>query len=62
MDKSFRVWEPEQAWLFPPSVLDLVPEGHAAHVVRDVVREELNLAAIYATYVEGRGGRPTTRR
>lgn len=58
MEKSFRAWEPEQAWLFPPSVLDLVPEGHAAHVVRDVVREELDLSAIYATYVEGRGGPP----
>ena len=58
MDKTFRAWEPEQAWLFPPSVLDLVPEGHAAHVVRDVVREELDLSAIYATYVEGRGGPP----
>lgn len=58
MDKSFRAWEPEQAWLFPPSVQDLVPEGHAAHVVRDVVREELDLSAIYATYVEGRGGPP----
>ena len=58
MEKSFRAWEPEQTWLFPPSVLDLVPEGHAAHVVRDVVREELDLSAIYATYVEGRGGPP----
>ncbi len=58
MEKSFRAWVPEQGWLFPPSVLDLVPEGHAAHVVREIVRQELDLSAVYASYVEGRGGPP----
>lgn len=58
MDKTFRSWEPEQAWLFPPSVLDLVPEGHPAHFVRDVVRHDLDLDAIFATYDEGRGYPP----
>jgi transposase len=58
MEKSFRAWEPEQSRLFPPSVLDLVPEGHASHVVREIVRQELDLSAIYASYVEVRGGPP----
>ena len=58
MDKTFRAWEPQQSWLFPPSVLDLVPEGHPAHVIRDLVREELDLWAIYASYAEGRGAPP----
>jgi transposase len=58
MDKTFLAWEPEQCWLFPPTVLDLVPVGHAAHLIRDIVREELDLAAIYATYGEVRGGPP----
>jgi transposase len=58
MDKTFRPWEPEQAWLFPPTVLELVPEGHAAHFVRDVVRHELDLGAIYAAYDEVRGYPP----
>lgn len=58
MDKTFRPWEPDQSVLFPPSVLDLVPEGHVAHMVRDLVREELDLSAILATYDEARGGPP----
>lgn len=58
MEKTFRPWEPDQSVLFPPSVLDLVPEGHVAHMVRDLVREELDLSAILATYDEARGGPP----
>lgn len=58
MDKTFRPWDPDQSVLFPPSVLDLVPEGHVAHMVRDLVRNELDLSAILATYDEVRGGPP----
>jgi transposase len=58
MDKTFREWDPEQSVLFPPSVLDLVPPGHPAHFVREVVRNELDLSGIYAAYVEGRGQPP----
>ena len=36
---------------------DFVPAGHAAHVVRDAVRETLDLTAIYESY-EGERGQP----
>jgi len=58
MDKTFRPWDPDQSVLFPPSVLDLMPEGHVAHMVRDLVRHELDLSAILSTYGEVRGGPP----
>ena len=37
---------------------DIVPAGHAAHLVRDIVREELDLGAILAAYTEARGFPP----
>jgi len=40
----------EQVWLLPPSVLELVPEGDPAHLVRDLVREELDLSEILDEY------------
>jgi transposase len=48
----------DQAWLLPPSVHELVPEGHLAHFVRDTVREQLDLSAIYAAYSDDERGRP----
>jgi len=44
--------------LFPPSVRDFVPEGHLAHFVRDLVRDDLDLSAIFARYTERRGQPP----
>jgi len=58
MSKTFRPWDVEQRWLFPPSVLELVPPSHAAHFVRDTVRENLDLGAIFAAYREERGYPP----
>ena len=58
MSKTFRPWDVDQRWLLPPSVHELVPEGHLAHFVRDTVREELDLAAIFASYEEERGYPP----
>ncbi len=58
MSKSFRPWDVDQRWLLPPSVHELVPEGHLAHFVRDTVREELDLSAIFAAYTEERGYPP----
>lgn len=58
MAKTFRPWDPEQGWLLPPSVKDLVPEGHLAHFVRDAVREDLDLSGILSTYTEERGYPP----
>ncbi|MHC4165068.1 MAG: IS1182 family transposase [Planctomycetota bacterium] len=58
MSKTFRAWEVDQVQLFPPSVRDLVPEGHLAHFVRDTVRNDLDLSAILETYEEERGYPP----
>jgi transposase len=58
MSKPFREWNPGQHWLFPPSVLDLVPSGHLAHFVRNTVVEELDLSAILDAYTEERGQPP----
>jgi transposase len=58
MTKSFRPWKVDEAWLLPPSVQEFVPAGHAAHLVRDIVAEELDLSAILSTYTEPRGCPP----
>ena len=54
MSKTFRAWHVDQVWLLPPSVHDFVPAGHPAHLVRELVRGELDLAAIMAVYDEER--------
>jgi transposase len=48
----------DQVWLLPPSVHDYVPAGHAAHLVRELVRSELDLAAIVADYEREERGQP----
>jgi transposase len=58
MSKTFRAWDVEQRWLLPPSVDDLVPADHLAHLVRETVRQELDLSAILSTYTEERGYPP----
>jgi len=58
MSRGFRDWDVEQVWLLPPSVQELVPEGHSAHLVRDLVRESLDLSAIFASYRRERGSPP----
>ncbi len=58
MSKSFRPWKVDEAWLLPASIHDFVPPGHPAHLVRDIVREELDLSAILSGYEELRGYPP----
>jgi len=58
MTKSFRPWRVDEIWLLPPSVQEFVPAGHPAHLIRDIVREELDLGAILSTYTEARGFPP----
>ncbi len=57
-DQTFRRWEPDRQPLFPPSTRDFVPEGHLAHFVRDPVRDDLDLSAIFARHCERRGQQP----
>ncbi|MDX1425238.1 MAG: IS1182 family transposase [Kiloniellales bacterium] len=58
MSKTFRPWNVDQAWLLPPAIDEFVPAGHPAHLVRDLVRETLDLGAIMAAYDEPRGYPP----
>ena len=58
MSKTFRPWDVDQVWLLPPSVHDFVAPGHPAHLVRDLVRAELDLAAILAPYEREERGQP----
>ena len=58
MSKTFRPWDVDQVWLLPPSIQDLVPEGHVAHFIRDTVRSALDLSRIIDTYDEARGYPP----
>jgi hypothetical protein len=50
MSKTFRPWDVEQRWLLPPLVHELVPAGHVAHFVRDTLRDELDLSAIFSAH------------
>lgn len=59
MSKPFKTWHVDQIMLLPPSVQELVPEGHLAHFVRETVRDSLDLSAIVATYTEDRGFPPS---
>ena len=47
--RTFRPYDPEELWLFPPSPRDWLPEDHLAYFVADLV-EALNLTPILATY------------
>ncbi len=58
MSKTFRPWAVDDAWLLPPSVHDFVPSGHPAHLVRDLVCDELDLSQIASAYSELRGYPP----
>ena len=58
MSKTYRPWNVDQAMLLPPSVRELVPAGHLAHFVRDLVRDSLDLSAILDDYREERGYPP----
>jgi transposase len=58
MAKTFREWTPEQSYLLPPSVLDWVPAGHLVHFVLNLVREQIEVRAILASYEEERGYPP----
>ena len=58
MSKTFRAWDVDQVWLLPPSVHDFVAAGHPAHLVRELVRAELDLSAILAEYEREERGQP----
>lgn len=55
MSKVFRPWKIDEVWLLPPSVADFVSPGHPAHLIRDLVSEELDLSTIMGTYTQVKG-------
>jgi transposase len=55
--KTFRPYEPRQAFLLPPSPLDWLPNDHLARFILDTV-EELDLSAIFAPYERESRGYP----
>ena len=57
MSKTFRAWRLDETLLLPPSVQDFVPEEHLSRFVVSLVRESLDLGAIYAAY-KGEKGQP----
>jgi transposase len=58
MEKTFREWNLEQRFLFPPCVQDFVPAGHLAHFVRETVCQDLDVSEILGCYWEERGYPP----
>jgi transposase len=49
VSKTYRPYEPDQAFLLPPSLREWLPEDHLALFLLDVVKE-LDLSPIYAHY------------
>src|ERR1700736_4081788 len=58
MSKHFRPWKIDEIQLLPPSVQDYVSEGHLCRLIVALVREELDLSAISASYTSGLGQPP----
>ena len=54
MSKTYRSWDPDQAYLLPPSPSDWLPEDDLVYFVLDTVRD-LNLRAITRKYENGDG-------
>jgi transposase len=57
MGRTFREWSPEQAWLFPPSPQDWLPENHLVYFLLDV-SAEMDLSPIASKYDSDKGGKP----
>ena len=56
-EKTYRAWQPDQAWLLPPSPQDWLPDGHLVYFLMDAVRE-LDIGAITAYYERELRGYP----
>ena len=61
MSKEFRPWKIDEAHLLPPSVQDYVPKEHLSRLIVALVRENLDLGAIIASYRSGLGQPPLIR-
>lgn len=57
MSKTYRPYEPDQAFLLPPTLTDWLPEGHLVYFLREVVCD-LDLSAITRVYEREERGFP----
>ena len=57
MSKTYRDWSTGQAYLFPPSPHDWLPEGDLVHFLLDTVAT-LDLTPIFAHYERELRGQP----
>jgi transposase len=57
MAKQYRVYEPDQLFLMPPSLREWLPEDHLAYFVSDLV-DDLDLSEIEAVYEDEQRGQP----
>jgi len=55
--KTFRRYEPDQTYLFPPDIREWLPEDHLAYFISDTV-DELDLSRIYERYCPAPGYPP----
>ncbi len=57
MSKTFRPWDPDQVFLFPPAPRDWLPEGHLVYFLLDVV-PQMDLGPILQPYQAEQRGQP----
>jgi len=57
MAKQYRLYEPDQLFLLPPSLREWLPEDHLAYFVSDLV-DDLDLSEIEAVYEDEERGQP----
>ena len=57
MSKTYRLWNPNQQWLLPPSPQDWLPENDLVYFILDTV-SELDLSAITLKYEAEERGYP----
>jgi hypothetical protein len=55
MGKPYRPWNPDQAWLLPPSPQDWLPAGDLVYFLLDVTKT-LDLSAITSWYERSERG------
>ena len=58
MSKTFRPWKIDEPLLLPALVQDFVAEDHLARFVLGLVKDEIDLSAITASYVSDCGQPP----
>src|ERR1700730_5397824 len=58
MSKTFRAWKIDEPLFLPATVGDFVAEDHLARFVLNLIRDDIDLAAITGTYGSERGQPP----